>query len=100
MCDYASVTDEVLKKAWREGVVMAQNRAERTSMKEVLQTSGKWTNPCPPSFGHESLVHSTNENNMERTINDVVDGPLREATIVLQSTLLHVEQGDDVNNTS
>jgi hypothetical protein len=38
---------------------------------------------------------------MKRTINDVVDdGPLREATIVLQSTLLHVEQGNDVNGTS
>lgn len=98
MCDYASVTDEILKKAWREGVVMAQNRAERTSMKEVLQTAGKWTNPCPPSFSHESLVHSTHEYNMKNTTNDIVDdGPLREATIVLQSTLLHVEQGDDVN---
>jgi hypothetical protein len=35
---------------------------------------------------------------MKNTTNDIVDdGPLREATIVLQSTLLHVEQGDDVN---
>ena len=98
MCDYTSVTDEILKKAWREGVVMAQNRAERTSMKEVLQAAGKWTNPCPPSFSHESLVHSTFEYNMKSTTNDIIDdGPLREATIVLQSTLLDVEQGDNVN---
>ena len=97
LCDYASVTDENLKKAWREGVVMAQNRAERASMKEVLQTSGKWTDPCPPSFSHESLAHSSHENCKERANNHVVDdGPLREATVVLQSTLLHVEQSDDV----
>jgi hypothetical protein len=36
ICDHDSMTDDILKKAWREGVVMAQNRAERTSMKEVL----------------------------------------------------------------
>lgn len=76
---------------------MTQNRAERTSMKEVLQAARKWTNPCPPSFSHESLVHSTFEY-MKSTTNDIIDdGPLREATIVLQSTLLDVEQGDNVN---
>jgi len=61
-------------------------------MKEILQTSGKWIDPCPPSFSHESLARNTHEICLERTNKHAVDdGPLREATIVLQSTLLHIE---------
>jgi len=41
LCDYASVTDENLKKAWYESIVMVQNRVERAAMKEVLQISRK-----------------------------------------------------------
>ena len=44
------------------------------------------TNLCPPSFSHESLAWVTHENCVKKTSNDIVDvGPLREATIDLQS---------------
>ena len=48
LCVYVSMTYENLKKVWREGVVMMQNRVERTSMMKILQTTSNCIDLPPP----------------------------------------------------
>lgn len=111
--DYNFVCDQGLCTTWSDGHLMAQSRVEWVNMKSILVTSGKWLNPCPPSFSHETLCISSDQprksssrvnEEMHNTRTVEESRLVKKVTIVLQSTLLHdshktLEYLDDSSDT-